>query len=90
MRLIPGYRFFKCSCGVEWKTATRDCLSSSGEHCIDPDCIDFTMAEPFGYDPQNFPVDEYGNLKDCVNQESIQIYPPVEVDLFMNRFTNTV
>lgn len=56
----PGYRFFKCECGHEWKSKSRDCQSPSIEDC--EKCHE--LVSPDGYEEHyEWPTDHSGNLE---------------------------
>lgn len=58
---IPGYRYFECEeCGTDWRTATRDHQSPSGEHC--PNCDNPNTMSPMDSVAVELPVDNHGNL----------------------------
>lgn len=55
-----GWRFFSChGCGNEWKTASRDRFSPSGENC--PKCEAWTFPHADVQD-ESLLVDKSGNL----------------------------
>jgi len=56
-----GYRYFECpGCCYEWKQASRDCLSPSGENC--PKCNEEWIHPYTGEWDDRVPHDEWGNL----------------------------
>lgn len=61
-----GWRFFRChECGHEWKEASRDAASPSGDDC--PACMEgweHSWVGPYRYeiDP-SITVDRFGNLR---------------------------
>ena len=63
----PGYRFFRCECGSNYKRETRDCTSSSGEICIL--CGEFTY--PVEFEKHYYwPTDRSGNLLNDYDYEN--------------------
>lgn len=62
-KLRRGWRFFMCEdCGKDWKLATRDCFSPSGESC--PSCGSWAFPHASKLDPE-LSCDELGNLTHC-------------------------
>jgi hypothetical protein len=57
---IKGWRLFRCEeCQHEWKLATRDYNSPSGENC--PKCDEWEFPY-FGEPDDSIPSDKMGNL----------------------------